>query len=287
MAGGREADMVQDSWTNIIRHIPVPAGGTSDPAGIAEMQIAGLKKMEQTRRHIAAAIKDKATAEALLPWYDYFCKRPGFSDEFLESFNRPNVTLVNTDGQGVEKITPSGVVVKGKEYPVDCIVYATGFDFLNEYTQEAGLEAYGRGGIALSEHWKEGPRTLYGMQTDRFPNLLFVRIAQAGASFNYTQAVEEQCAYISYVIDRCRNSNAASVEVTSQAVDEWVEEIIAKSGPRQAMLANCTPSYYNYEGEKRPRFSLLNELHGDGPMPYFHRLRAVRESGDLKGVEFA
>jgi cyclohexanone monooxygenase len=280
--------MVNDSWTDILRHIPVPAGGASDPASVKEMQIAGLKKMEMTRRRIERAIEDKATAEALKPWYDYFCKRPGFSDEYLEAFNQPNVILVDTDGQGVERITPTGVMVRGEEYSADCIIYATGFDFLMEYTREAGLEAYGRGGIKLSDHWKAGPRTLFGMQTDRFPNLFFIRVAQAGASFNYTQTVEEQSAYIAHIVSRCMSSNAAVVEATQEAVDGWVNEVIAKAGPRQTMLQACTPSYYNYDGSsERARFSLLNELYGDGPLPYFNMLRQLRESGDLRAFDFA
>jgi cyclohexanone monooxygenase len=288
MSGGREpADLVNDSWTDILRHIPVPAGGASDPASLQEMQLAGLKKMEMTRRRIERAIGNKQTALALKPWYDYFCKRPGFSDEYLEAFNRPNVALIDTDGQGVERITPNGVVVQGKEYAVDTIVYATGFDFLMEFTREAGLEAYGRGGIKLSDHWKEGPRTLHGMQTDRFPNLFFIRVAQAGASFNYTQTVEEQSAYIAHVIDQCRTSATPVVEATQTAVDAWVEEVVAKAGPRQAMLQTCTPSYYNYDGSpERARFSLLNELYGDGPLPYFRMLRQMREAGDLQGLSF-
>jgi cyclohexanone monooxygenase len=289
MSGGREPeDLVNDSWTDILRHIPVPAGGATDPATLKEMQLAGLKKMEMTRRRIERAIGNKQTALALKPWYDYFCKRPGFSDEYLEAFNRPNVALIDTDGQGVERITPSGVVVQGKEYAVDGIVYATGFDFLMEFTREAGLEAYGRGGVKLSEHWKEGPRTLFGMQTDHFPNLFFIRVAQAGASFNYTQTVEEQSAYISHVINHCMSSGAAVVEAWSAAVDDWVAEVVAKAGPRQTMLQACTPSYYNYDGSpERARFSLLNELYGDGPLPYFRMLRQMRQAADLKGLTWS
>jgi cyclohexanone monooxygenase len=231
-------------------------------------------------------VKDRATAEALKPYYDYFCKRPGFSDVYLEAFNRPNVTLVDTDGEGVERITPTGVLVKGKVYAVDCIIYATGFDFLNDFTREAGLEAYGRGGIKLSDHWAGGPRTLFGMQTDGFPNLFFIRVAQAGASFNYTQTVVEQSQYISYLIRQCLSKQTGTAEATREAVDSWVEAVIAKAGPRQAMLESCTPSYYNFDGNpQRKRFSLLNELYGDGPLPYFRMLRELQLQGGIAGVK--
>lgn len=283
MSGGRDADMIQDSWTDIMRHIPVPAGGESDPATIKEMQLAGMKKMELNRRNIERLISDKRIADALKPYYNYFCKRPGFSDLYLHAFNRPNVALLDTDGEGVQRITPRGFVVRGEEYAADCIIYATGFDFLVDYTREAGLEAYGRSGVALSEHWKQGPRTLFGMMTDEFPNLFFIRVAQAGASFNYTQTVEEQSRYIAWIIG-C--NTAAVLEPTREAVDGWVAEIVAKAGPRQAMLASCTPSYYNYEGNpQRKLFSVLNELHGDGPLPYFKMLRALQEGGEMRGLE--
>jgi cyclohexanone monooxygenase len=284
LSGGREpVDLVQDGWTDIIKHIPSPAGGEVDPARAMELHVAGMKKMELVRRRIDATVKDPATAAALKPYYPYFCKRPCFSDEYLEAFNRPNVTLVDTDGQGVERITPAGVVVKGKEYPLDCIVYATGFDFLDDYTREAGLEAYGRGGLPLSEHWKEGPRTLFGMQTDRFPNLFFVRLAQAGSSFNYTHSAEEQSRYIAHVIGECRARGAETVEPAREAVDAWVEEVVAKGAPRVRFLASCTPSYYNYEGA-RERFALLSGLYGDGPMPYFRMLARLEQAGELEGL---
>ena len=118
-------------------------------------------------------------------------------------FNQPNVTLVDNEGRGVDQITADGLVVGGKHYPADCIIYATGFDFLAEFTKEAGLEAYGRDGLRLSEHWREGPRTLLAVQTDRFPNMFFMRLAQAGGSFNFTSVAEEQSAYIAHVIGSC------------------------------------------------------------------------------------
>jgi cyclohexanone monooxygenase len=286
MSGGNEpVDLVQDGWTDIMRSVPVPAGADPGASAAEEMQIAQLKRMELTRQRIAKAVKDPATAEALKPWYAYFCKRPCFSDEYLDAFNRPNVTLVDTDGEGVERIVPDGLVVKGKKYPVDCIIYSTGFDFLSEFTREAGLEAYGRDGIRLSEHWMEGPRTLYAMQTDRFPNLFFMRLAQASGSFNFTSVAEEQSSYIAHTISRCMAKNASCVEPARDAVDAWVDLVVAKAAPRLQMLKTCTPSYFNYEGDPdRERFAVLSDLCGEGPQLYFSRLRKLRESGDLEGL---
>jgi cyclohexanone monooxygenase len=287
MSGVHEpVDMVQDGWTDILRSVPVPAGTDPDAAPTAEaLQVAQLKRMELTRRRIERAVNDRATAEALKPWYAYFCKRPCFSDDYLETFNRPNVTLVDTDGSGVERITPNGLVVKRKEHAVDCIVYATGFDFLSDFTRETGLEAYGRDGLPLSEHWKEGPRTLFAVQTDKFPNFFFMRLAQAGGSFNYTSVAEEQSAHIAHTIGRCLEQAGARVEPTREAVDAWVDIVVAKAAPRQIMLKTCTPSYYNYElNPERERFAALSDLCGEGPLTYFRRLRQFREDGKLEGL---
>jgi cyclohexanone monooxygenase len=287
MSGVQEPiDMVHDGWTDILRSVPVPAGTDPGAAPTAEaLQIAQLKRMELTRRRIGHAVRHAATAEALKPWYAYFCKRPCFSDEYLETFNRPNVTLVDTDGSGVERITQNGLVVKGREYPVDCIIYATGFDFLSEFTRETGLEIYGRGALPLSDHWKEGPRTLFAMQTDKFPNFFFMRLAQAGGSFNYTSVADEQSSHIAYTIGRCLERNFVRVEPMREAVDAWVDIVVAKAAPRQLMLKTCTPSYYNYElNPELQRFAALSDLCGEGPLTYFRRLRKFREDGRLEGL---
>ena len=248
LSGNREpVDLVQDGWTDIVRHVAPPAGG--EPPDPAELELAGFRKMEMARLRIDRLVKDKATAEALKPYYHYFCKRPGFHDEYLSAFNAPNVTLVDTQGRGVERITPAGAVVNGREYPLDCLVYATGFDFLTDQTREAGFDVHGREGLALSQHWRDGPRTLYAVQTDRFPNLFFIRLSQAGNSPNFTHLVSEQSDYIAHIIGKTRAAGAATIEATAEAVDAWVEEVIEKAAPRRAFLATCTPGQYNHEGD--------------------------------------
>src|SRR5438876_1114099 len=92
------------------------------------MEMADFEKMEQVRSRVDEIVEDKETADALKPWYRQFCKRPCFHDEYLDTFNRPNVTLVDTEGRGVERMTERGIVANGVEYEVDCIIYATGFE---------------------------------------------------------------------------------------------------------------------------------------------------------------
>ena len=290
-----EVDLVQDGWTDIVRHVSAPTGGDGGGGGASEagegehLQAAGYRKMELARQRIARIVRDPATAEALKPYFHYFCKRPGFHDEYLDAFNRPNVTLVDTYGRGVERITATGVVANGRDYPLDCLIYATGFDFMMAYTRESGLDVIGRDGLHIGEHWREGPRTLYAVQTDRFPNFFFLRLAQAGNSPNYTLTVEEQSAYVVDVIASCLEAGAETVEAPARAVDAWVAEVVEKAAPRQQFLETCTPGQYNFEGNAQgARYAVLNELYGGGAIAYFEILRERRREGTLEtlAVEF-
>ncbi|MEZ5735431.1 MAG: NAD(P)/FAD-dependent oxidoreductase [Novosphingobium sp.] len=278
-------DMVSDGWTNLLSQPAAVAGGAIGDVDPEEMLRAEIAKMEAVRQRIDAVVEDKATAEALKPYYHYFCKRPGFSDDYLHVFNRPNVTLVDTAGTGVERITPRGVVFAGKEYEVDCIVYASGFDFLTSYTKEAGLEIEGRDGQSLDTHWSRGARTLYGMQTRGFPNFFLMSLVQAGISINYIHIAEEQTQYIADVIAHCLSEEIASVEPTEEAETAWVERILELSGARRAFLQSCTPSYFNYEGQERDDLE-LNMPFGGGPLEYLDLLEKARAGGFAEGLEF-
>jgi cyclohexanone monooxygenase len=286
LCGGVEAvDLVDDGWTDIMRHIPVPAGGEDlrDNVSPEDMSVAGMKKMEEVRQRIAAAVSDTKTAEALKPWYHYFCKRPGFHDDYLPIYNRDNVTLVDTAPRGVERITPKGLVAGGVEYEVDCIIFATGFGWFGEFSAQTGITITGRDGVTLSEHWKNGPRTFYAMQTHGFPNFFMMRVVQAGASFNFVHTAEEQTHHIAYIIDQMNKRGLYCVEPTAEAEQAWVDEVVAHSGPRLQQLKSCTPSYYNHEG-KLPADIAQNELYGLGPVSYFNLLAEWREQAELKGL---
>lgn len=94
----------------------------------------------------------------------YFCKRPTFNDEYYECFNRPNTHLVDTNGKGISEITPEGIVANGQLYPLDVIVFASGFEVGTSYARRCGFEVTGRGGITLSEKWKDGVISLHGFR---------------------------------------------------------------------------------------------------------------------------
>ena len=109
--------------------------------------------MEQIRARVDAIVEDPKTAAALKPYYPYGCKRPTFHDEYLPTFNRPNVTLVDTAPMGVQEINERGVVHDGVEYPLDILIYATGFQWMATSTFNMVV---GRGGQTLSEKWQIG-----------------------------------------------------------------------------------------------------------------------------------
>ncbi len=283
-SGGTEpVDLVQDGWTDIIADVSSPTGGT-EPVDEAAVKYAQMRKMELTRRRIEEAVDDPETAEALKPWFHYFCKRPCFHDEYLQTFNKPNVKLVDTKGKGVERVTPKGVVVDGKEYELDLLIVATGFDFIVEYSREAGVELYGIGGKKLSDHWAEGRRTLHGLQTNGFPNFFVIGPAQAGVAVNYCHSVDDQSSHIAYIIGEAVKRGIGAIQPTREAEEQWIEAILASAGARRAFLASCTPGYLNYEGKWGRQFA-LNDFYGAGPTAYMGMLAEWRNEGRLAGLE--
>ena len=283
-SGGVETvDLVRDGWTDLIREVSAPTGGT-EVADEAALRYAQMRKMELTRRRIEEAVDDPETAEALKPWFHYFCKRPCFHDEYLQTYNRPNVTLVDTKGKGVERITPKGVVVDGTEYELDVLIFATGFDFIVEYSRETGVELYGIGGQRLSDYWSEGRRTLHGLQTHGFPNFFVIGPAQSGVAVNYCHSVDEQSAHLAYVIGACVERGIGAIQPTQAAEEGWIEAILASAGARRSFLASCTPGYLNYEGKWGRQFA-LNDFYGAGAVAYIKMLADWRADGELAGLE--
>lgn len=279
-------DLVADGWTDILADLGFILSSAGDAPNPETIEVALFAKMEKSRQRISTIVKDPATAEALKPYYNYLCKRPCFSDEYLQTFNRDNVTLVDTAGKGVERITPTGAVVAGKEYPLDCLVYATGFEWLGEFASQIGFEIHGRDGLALSDRWGQGTRTMHGMLTRGFPNLFILGLAQNGVTPNYTHLAEERAIHLAYLLKRCINEKIHTIEATQEAEDRWVEEIIAQRGPRRAFLESCTPSYYNQEGRDTPA-TALNDIYGAGSVAFFKVLADWRAQDTLQGLEVA
>jgi len=253
------------------------------PETIAKrLEVEDFKKMEELRVRVDSIVSDKATAEALKPYYRQFCKRPCFHDEYLDTFNRPNVTLVDIKSTGVERITEHGAVVAGKEYKLDCMIYATGFDSHAAYKKGSGFELYGKDGIGLSEKWKRGVSTLHGMHTRGFPNYFIMNVAQAGLAPNVPFLLNEQSKHVAYIIQQCHLRQARTVEVSEEAENAWVKKIVALAVGREKFLMECTPSYLNNDGKPDETLAGLGAI---GAVEYEKTLADWRAEGDLKGLE--
>jgi cyclohexanone monooxygenase len=281
-------DLVSDGWTDIIRKLLVQMQQTEGaPADVAKtMELADFEKMEQIRARVDAVVKDPETAAALKPYYRQFCKRPCFHDEYLQAFNLPTVTLVDTQGKGVERLTERGIVANGTLYEVDCIIYATGFEVGTAYTRRAGCEIVGRGGRTLTEKWATGVRTLHGMHTRGFPNCFVVSSAQGAFTANYPHALDESSRHVAYILGEAFARGARTVEVTDAAEEEWVRTIVSLARFSRDFLESCTPGYYNNEG-KVSELAAQNGFFGGGSPAFFSLMKSWRESGKLEGLELA
>ncbi len=291
VSGGiEEEDMVNDGWTEIIRNLLTMVnfkGEDLDPMEIVQkLELADFQKMEQVRARAQEIVDDPNTAESLKPYYRQFCKRPCFHDEYLPTFNRDNVHLIDTDGKGVDCITEKGIVANGTEYELDCIIFATGFEVGTEYTRRSGYDLIGKDGLHLSDKWKDGIRTFHGLHSRGFPNLFIISQAQSGFTANFPHAMDEQAQHIGYILSQCLDSNITTVEASQDAEDAWVEEIISLARFSESFQASCTPGYYNNEGKPNPK-SVQNGFYGAGPNAFFRKLREWREEGSMQGLELS
>ncbi len=289
--GNADVDLVQDGWTDLARRIReqiknlAPKDRTV-PNMLAAYEDADFNKMEEIRARVDSLVQDKQTAAKLKAWYRQLCKRPCFHDEYLQSFNRPNVTLVDTDGKGVERITPTGVVVAGREHPLDCLIYASGFEVGTPYQRRAGFDLVGRGGRHLSEHWAQGMRTKHGIHVHGFPNAFFVQPTQgANLISNVPHNLTEAARTIAMMVRHARDTGCREIEVTAEAEQAWVELMLTSAG-RMSRSPDCTPGYYNNEGIDPGPAARLNVGYPAGATAYFQYLDEWRRSGKFEGLSF-
>ncbi len=295
--GFQSEDLVSDGWTDIIRKLLVMVQQSENPDFSPEalgktMELADFEKMEEIRARVDTIVNDPATAEALKPYYRQFCKRPCFHDEYLDTFNRPNVTLVDTNGKGVERITERGVVANGQEYPLDCIIFATGFEVGTDYTRRSGYELYGRDGLSLTKAWSDGIRTLHGFHVRGFPNCFVISNAQSGFTVNFPHMLNEQAKHVAYIVKHAQDHEVRALEPSQEAEEQWVQTIIGLARMNQDFLESCTPGYYNNEGKPYEQSGsgtsfgrAQNGPYGGGPIAFVKILEDWRADGTLAGLE--
>lgn len=289
-------DLVADGWTDIARRIGLSLMNRRGDNGDLDMEEIGLRseiadfqKMNEIRARVDETVEDLETAESLKPWYRQFCKRPTFNDEYLATFNRDNVQLVDvSEAKGVERITENAVVANGVTYEVDCIIYATGFEITTSAHRRVDFDTIGRNGLSLYEHWVDGFRTLHGLSAHNFPNWFTIGINQNGLSPNMTAMFDDQAVHVSYIIEQVGKRGKKVIEPTEQAEDAWVEEIVRLAGEGTGaaeFLEQCTPGYYNREGQGRR--NLQSSPYARGINAFNALLAAWRDDGSMEGMTLA
>lgn len=228
---------------------------------------------------------------------DSFVCRPCFHDDYLPAFNRSNVTLVQTEATGVGKATPNGLLIDGQEYPLDILVFGTGYRApgtdLSEPSKMCNARIIGRNGTELSGRWmEEGASTLHGLMTRDFPNLLFTGPTQAGASPSITFLFDIMARHAAYVVSEATktasNPGTVIIEPTQEAEESWVNEIISRAA-FAAPVSICLPSYINNEGAMLQGAGAMKAMRSMayplGINAYAKRLEEWREEGAMEGLK--
>ena len=284
-------DLVQDGWTDLARRMWAKIGTLPpeemNPAGmLAVLEESDFEKMEEIRARADAVVQDPDTAQKLKAWYRQLCKRPCFHEEYLQAFNDPGTHLVDTDGKGVEKITETGVVVAGREYELDCIIYASGFEVGTAFTRRSGYDLTGRDGRTLSGYWADGMRTLHGIHVHGFPNAFIVQPFQAANLIsNVPHNLVDSARTMATIIRHTLDGGLGAVEVTQDAEQAWLE--LLHTGPGGTLGGpDCTPGYYNNEGQELGASQWLPRGYPYGASAYFVYIDKWRKSGTFDGLEF-
>ncbi|WP_309645338.1 NAD(P)/FAD-dependent oxidoreductase [Phenylobacterium sp.] len=289
--GNAEVDLVMDGWTDLSRRIrgkimQLPPEDRVPMKMLAAYEDSDFEKMEEIRARVDSIVADRETAQRLKAWYRQLCKRPCFHDAYLQAFNTPGTRLIDTDGKGVEAITEKGLIVGGVEYEVDCIIYASGFEVGTEYKRRAGFDLTGRDGLKLSEAWGEGMRSKHGIHVHGFPNAFFVQPTQgANLISNVPHNLTESGKTIALTVKHALDQGAKQVEVTAEAQEKWVELLLTGMG-RMLGAPDCTPGYYNNEGQDPGPAARLNVGYPAGATAFFKYIDAWRTSGQFEGLAF-
>ncbi|KAK4645781.1 hypothetical protein QC761_204590 [Podospora bellae-mahoneyi] len=302
-----QVNMVGCGWTEAPAYCAIigsPNFGIIEPTPekigehVGGLLMLDLPRAEKARARIDEIVKDPETAKALKPWYPVWCKRPTFSDEYLQAFNLPHVHLVDTDGKGIDSATSTGLVVQKKEYPLDILVLSTGYRSpayggLNP-AKRTGINVFGRGGKSFDDKWDaQGASTLHGVISRGFPNLFFGPTAQFGQSPNNTETLDIAAEHMTHFIKKAEEKvgGLAVIDPTVEAEEGWAMEAV-KRAANLAALSVCTPGYTTSEGEfnkpnqdpaemmKSARMGIWSE----GILSFMKVLEEYR-AGDLVGVD--
>jgi cyclohexanone monooxygenase len=286
-----EPDLVQDIWTEISRNLSAELEGEGWPAltpaeYAARREVMDYRVMERLRSRCDEIVNDPATAEALKPYYRFLCKRPCSNDEYLQTFNRPNVQLIDVSStQGVERMTEKGFVANGVEYEIDTLICASGYEVTNELHRRWAIEPVaGRNGLSIYDFWANGFQTYQGMMSHNFPNLFFTGFTQAGVNATNSMTFISQGKHIGYIASEALKRGAVTVEPSAEAQAAYIKHLRSIAADNSTFMKECTPSYFNNEGDEEKVRSIFGEPWGEGFYAFEDMLQQWRDQGDLAGL---
>ncbi|KLU86946.1 hypothetical protein MAPG_05953, partial [Magnaporthiopsis poae ATCC 64411] len=236
-------------------------------------------------------VKDPDTAEKLTAWYAGWCKRPTFHQSYLQCFNRPNVTLVDTDGQGVEAFTAKGVVACGREHELDALVLATGFDQVQGRQLESlGAPIRGRGDETVVQKLGDGG-VYMGVAIDGFPNMFLASPTGGSGSANMTSVYAMSARLVAHVLRTAERGEPGAdldklvVEVDADEGRRW-DALLLPKRPWFASFGACPPTYFTlYRNSKEDAATQKNHwgMWPFGPADFEKKLDEYMSEGSLKG----
>lgn len=295
-------NLCDDEWTRAPALVGL-AGNTAGPKSMEEiseymeeLHAIDLPRQERLRKRVETVVHDAAVAEKLKAWYPSWCKRPLFHDEYLSTFNRDNVTLVDTEGKGLERLTADSIVAAGQTYAVDMVIFSTGFraPFIGSPADKANMNVVGRNDVSMSEEWaRNGPSTLHGVLDCNFPNLFLSGPWQASNSPNYVFTLDflaKHSAHIFAKAKRKAEGKPFTVTASKAAAEHWGMQVLMHSFPGAAILG-CTPGYFNVEGElarappEKQMVLARSGVWGHGIEDYARTVQAWYEKGGMEGIE--
>lgn len=285
-----EPDLICDIWTEISRNLsyvlkPEELPHVAPEKFMQQREVVDYQVMERLRRRVDSSVKRAEIAEALKPYYRFLCKRPLSNDEYYPVFNRSNVALIDVSHtRGIERLTERGFLVEGRECPVDCVIFASGFEVTSALARRWGIdEVWGRNGASIYDHWADGPKTLHGTMTHNFPNQFFTGYIQGGLNASVTEQLSKQTSHIAYIIEQTLKRGCATVEPTKKAQDAYVKRFDELQVDLSEYQATCPPSYFNNEGAAHPKWALFRSW-GHGWNAFQQLLEEWRTAGDLAGL---
>ena len=225
------------------------------------------------RAKIGGVVKDPRTAELLMPRNIIGCKRLCVDTGYWETFNRPNVSLVDISDQPIERITASGLRAKGKDYDFDCLVLATGFDAMTGALLKVDIR--GRGGVALTDKWSEGPKTYLGLTVVGFPNLFTITgPGSPSVLTNMLPSIEQHVDWIADCLVALRAKGVNVIEPVEKAEEAWVSHV--GEAAHNTLRSTCSSWYVGANIPGKPRVFMP---YIGGLPAYIERCEAVVAGG--------